>query len=240
MSELTSEVFDDLCRTGPVQTELQASEARRAALQRRGRIEGAAAIAFAVLSSALTWRLAPTFTPIVAVIGLVFTVWAWSRARERAAAAMKASILPRMAERAGLTYTAWPRNPEGFATVRRTLFSGAPLFGFSDRFRGLVDGRDMAFYEAVIQRRAGRNSRQTLFEGRIFWIPRRTAGRGRIVVRPDRRVLNFLRLEKGMERVKFDTDPQFEKRFEVYATDPAEASVKLGSSELRAWLLAGS
>ena len=39
---------------------------------------------------------------------------------------------------------------------------------------------------------------------------------------PDKGLFNFLK-PKGMERVKLDSDPAFEKKFEVYSSQPASA-----------------
>ena len=239
MTELTAETFNEICRSGPVHEALASSEASQAALQRKGRNRGFAALGATLVLAVLGALASPAIALFVVCFGLVGTFWVWRSGRAKAAADMKTSVLPHIAERAGLVYDAEPSDPEGFQSVQATLFRDVNRLSFSDRFRGQIDGRDMAFYEAKLDNEVGAGSDSdvtNIFQGQIYWMPRRSPARGVTVVVPDGKLRNIFK-PKGMERVKFDSDREFENRFEVYSTAPAEAETALGSPELRARLL---
>jgi len=113
---------------------------------------------------------------------------------------------------------------------------------FTDLFQGTdADGRRFAIYEAALSRQSGK-SFTIVFSGQIYVFQRRARAAGRIVVVPDRGLFNFWKPERGLERVAFPSDPAFEKKFEVYATEPLAAQMRLGGEARRkflAWRLGG-
>ena len=80
---------------------------------------------------------------------------------------------------------------------------------------------------------------QTIFSGQFYAFQRRSPGRGETVVVPDKGIFNFIK-PSGLDRIRFDGDPEFEKKFEAYTTDPAaalsllDADVRRRLVELRA------
>ena len=55
---------------------------------------------------------------------------------------------------------------------------------------------------------------------------------------PDRGLFNFFKPAGGLQRVKLESDPEFEKKFEVYATGEMEARQLLFDTAFRQRLLA--
>jgi hypothetical protein len=239
MTELTADTFNEICRTEPVQAQLAASEATHAKVQRTTRVMVIGVLLLTAVLGVIAYLIEPTWAIFVGVFGLVGLFWAMSAAKAKAASELKSALLPHIAERAGLTYEAQPHEPQGFGSVRKTLFGSANQMNFADGFSGRIDGREAAFYEADLEQvtRGKNSSTHTIFKGQIFWFRRRTASQARIVVVPDKGLFNVFKPARGMERVKFEGDRDFEKRFEVYSDKPAQAEIMLGSSDLRARLL---
>ena len=67
----------------------------------------------------------------------------------------------------------------------------------------------------------------------MYAFQRRARSGGEIVIVPDRGLFNFFKPLSGMERVRFESDPEFEKKFEVYAFEPHEALMLIGSDVRR-------
>jgi hypothetical protein len=239
MTELTAETFNEICRAEPVQVQLAASEANHAKVQKTTKAMTLMVLAITLVAAAVVYLIEPIWIVGVLVLGALGLLWARRAAGAKAASELKTALMPHIAERAGLTYTSDPEAPEGFAAVRKTLFGSANRLNFSDGFSGLIDGREAAFYEAHLEQVThGKNSTtHTIFQGQIYWFRRRTPSAAKIIVIPDKGLFNFFKPERGMERVKFEGDRDFEKRFEVYSDKPAQAEITLGSTDLRAWLL---
>ena len=107
---------------------------------------------------------------------------------------------------------------------------------FTDLFNASDEsGKSFALYEAVLVRGSGK-SRHTVFSGQVYAWQRRAASGSEIVIVPDRGIFNFFKPVSGMERVRFESDPEFESKFEVYAFEPAQAMMVLGGSLRRALL----
>ena len=264
MTDLTADSFNEICGSGPVKTELDASEASFAEGRKQSRNRWLIGLGGTAALTVVSLMAFPTFVVAVLAIGLVGT-WIWaSGALSAKVSELKDKVLPHLAQRAGMTYDRAGFDPKGYARARPHLFGWVDQYvasemdgdgggfrlrrrgrrsgrgGFSDQFSGVVDGREAAFYDATLTRTSGygksRNT-QIIFTGQMYWMRRRNAGQGETVIVPDKGLFNFFKPSGGFERVKFDHDPEFEKRFEVYSTAPAEAQVILGSSELRAKLL---
>ena len=115
-----------------------------------------------------------------------------------------------------------------------------PLFGswlshsgFTDLVYGEdSDGKRFAFYEGTLSQGHGKHRTQ-VFSGQFYAFQRRRTGSGQIVAVPDRGLFNFFKPSGGFQRVRFETDPDFEKKFEVYATDSAEGSMLFSSTSIR-------
>jgi hypothetical protein len=93
-------------------------------------------------------------------------------------------------------------------------------------------------YEADVTEEVGHGdneSTMTHFAGQVLLMSRRAPGRGRILVGPDQGLFNK-KERLGLERVEIN-DPEFEKKFQVFSDQEAEAQVLLGSASLRAELL---
>ena len=237
MIEFTAEHFDDLCRTGPVRIQIGALEEKR---KRAVRHFWLYLIASIVLSIAILATLV-TEWPIVAIIlsfavlivGIVLATRPLSRVKED----LKLPVLEKLAGQGGMEYLASGFDPPVYPDARPMLFGGG-LSGqaFSDLFHGTdPEGKRFAIYEATLTRRSGKNT-VTVFSGQVYAFQRRSKGGGEIAIVPDRSIFNFFKPAKGMERVKFDSDPEFEKKFEVYAFHPHEALGLLGADVRRAML----
>ncbi len=74
------------------------------------------------------------------------------------------------------------------------------------------------------------------FSGQAYAFQRRARSSAEIVIVPDRGLFNFFKPAPGAVRVKFDSDPEFEGKFEVYATEPSAAQLLIGSDVRRTLL----
>lgn len=124
-------------------------------------------------------------------------------------------------EARGMTFSGTGFQPDGYEGLSK-LFGQPNSRNFSDRFAGEEEGRPYAFYEAALVKGSGK-SRREVFNGLIVATRRRSGLAGETVVAPDKGLFNFFTPGGGMQRVKFEDDPEFEKKFEVYSTNPDEA-----------------
>jgi hypothetical protein len=238
MIELGASHFKELCAHETVRERLGALEGERRAALRQFWKRGAIGL---VLSAAALYTLFATgwhTTAIpVALLMLFATVIVAALPLMEAGEALKHPVLEELARRCGMEYLAEGFDPPAYGGARRLLF-GSSLSSetFTDLFHGAdEEGRGFAVYEACLQRRVGKNT-VTVFSGLLFAIQRRPGLEGISVAIPDRKILNFFKPASDMERVRIEEDEPFEKRFEIYATVPAEAR-SLFSPLLRARLL---
>jgi hypothetical protein len=235
MIEFTASHFDDLCRAGPVRMQISTIEETRKAAVRSfwtyllGGIALAAAIVVSLTMSgwdAWGW----IGGGIVLIVAIILAILPLSRAGET----LKHPTLEKLAEMGGMEYLPSGFDPPVYPEARKTLFGGW-LSGetFTDLFHGTdADGKRFALYEGVLTRKSGKST-VTVFSGQMYAFQRRSKSNGTIAVVPDRGLFNFFKPASGMERVKFESDPDFEKKFEVYATHPTEALSLLGSDVRR-------
>lgn len=227
--------FRDVCRAGPVALEISTLEERRRAAVRKFWLYVLGGI---VLAGAIIWSMStPNLVGFgmflalaVLIIGIVFAVLALSKIGH----ALKLPALETIAQKGGLTYMADGFDPPVYPDARKALF-GNWLSGqtFTDLFHGADgDGRRFALYEGNLTRRSGKNT-QTIFSGQMYAWQRRAKSGGEIAIVPDRGIFNFFKPLSGMERVKFESDPDFEKKFEVYAFEPYQAQSLLGTDVRR-------
>lgn len=238
MIEYSDEHYADLCREGPVRLEMTTIEDKRKAAVRQfwlyllGGIALAGAIAWSLIAAG--WVATGLILSIGVLIGgIILALGPLTKAGE----ALKHPVLETLAGKGGMEYLATGFDPPVYPDARKALF-GSWLSGqtFGDLFHGKdAEGRRYAFYEGTLTRKQGKNT-VTIFSGQMYAFQRRSRSGGEIAIVPDRGLFNFFKPGKGMERVKFEGDPAFEKKFEVYAIHPHEALALLGT-DARAKLL---
>lgn len=157
---------------------------------------------------------------LVGAFGWVFASMPLSKAGRR----LKDPALAAIAAARGLTFTAEKVAADGYEPLHRA-FGSPDGRTFSDRFAGEAEGAPFAFYEASLVKGSGK-SRRTVFSGLIF-SGRRAPLQGDTVVVPDQGLFNMLGVGRGLQRVKFEDDPEFEQKYEVYASHPDEARAVL-------------
>lgn len=238
MFEYNDAHFQELCRQGPVSAEINAVEEKRKAAVRGFWLYliGGFVLAAAILTTLIAsdW---PTAAIVIAVLVLVAALILALRPLSRVGLDLKTPVLETLAGQGGMTYMHQGFDPPVYPDARRILF-GRSLSGqaFTDLFHGTdPDGNRFAIYEATLTRRAGKST-VTVFSGQVYAFQRRSKGGGETAIVPDRGLFNFFKPAKGMERLKFETDPEFEKKFEVYSTHPASALGLIGSDVRRALL----
>lgn len=235
MIEFTAEHYSDLCRSGTVRSEISTLEDKRKAAVRHFWLYllGGIALAVAILATLVgDWPLvAVILAGAVLIAGIVLAIRPLSRVKED----LKLPVLEALAAKGGMEYLPTGFDPPVYPEAGRTLFGGwLSSQTFTDLFHGTdPEGRRFAIYEATLTRKQGKNT-VTVFSGQVYAFQRRSKGGGVIAIMPDRSIFNFFKPAKGMERVKFDSDPEFEKKFEVYATHPHEALALIGLDVRRA------
>jgi hypothetical protein len=236
MFEYEASHFNDLCRVGRVRSQIASlEEARQGAVRKFwlfliGGILLAAAIAWSLVTSG--W---PAFGAILAIAVLVVALVLAIRPLSHVSRSLKHPVLETIAEQGGMEYLADGFEPPVFPDAQRLLFGGLSGRAFTDLFHGTdPHGKRFAVYEAKLTRRQGKST-VTVFSGQIYAWQRRSHSSGETAILPDKGLFNFLK-PKGMERVKFDSDPEFEKKFEVYSTHSASV-LSLLCGDLRSYLV---
>jgi hypothetical protein len=238
MIEFNEDHFRSLCRAGRVAMEMSTLDEKRGAALRRFWLCLAGGI---VLSVAIGWSLVVSgwigFGMFLAIAVLVGAVVAGAVPLGKVSKALKQPVLETLAGQGGLTYMADGFDPPVYPEARKALFGNwLSTQTFTDLFHGTdEDGRRFAFYEGNLVRGSGKN-RHVVFSGQMYAWQRRAKGGGEIVIVPDRGLFNFFKPVSGMERVKFENDPEFEKKFEVYSAEPYQAQSLLGPDVRRALL----
>ena len=238
MIEFNDDHFRDLCRSGRVSVEISTIEEKRKAAVKTFWLYLLGGIA---LSVAIGWSLVasdwPTAGFILGFAVLVIAIILAIAPLTKAGQALKHPTLETLAEKGGLIYLPTGFDPPVYPEARKALF-GNWLSGqtFTDLFHGTdSEGRRFAFYEGTLTRKQGKNT-VTIFSGQMYAFQRRAKSGGEIVIVPDRGLFNFFKPLSGMERVKFEGDTEFERRFEVYAYKPHEAQALLDADARRALL----
>lgn len=240
MIELTADCLDEVCAAQPVREQLGSLEEHRRSALKSFWLWLAAGLVLAPLAAVTltgygwegwAWVAGAALLIVPIVIG-------WSRLAA-VGADLKRPVLETIAARAGLEYLASDFSPPVYPLARKALF-GTWLSSerFTDLFHGSdSDGRGYAVYEACLQRKSGKNT-HTVFSGQVYALQRRPGARGTTVIVPDRGLFNFFKPAGGMERVKLESaEPEFEKKFEVYSTEPLEARQLLLDPAFRRRLL---
>lgn len=238
MIEYGEEHYRDLCRSGRVAIEISTIEEKRKDALRRFWLVLVVVIA---LAATILWYLSDDdtlgFGIVAALLVLVFGGIVAALPLGKAGRALKLPVLETLAEKGGLTYMESGFDPPVYPEARKALFGNwLSSQSFTDLFYGSdEEGRRFALYEGTLTRRQGKST-HTVFSGQMYAWQRRSKGGSEIVIVPDRGIFNFFKPLGGMERVKFESDPDFERRFEVYAYEPQQAQMVIGA-ELRRLLL---
>lgn len=240
MIELTHADFEALCAAVPIRERLDSLEdEREAAIRKRRRVTffglaiSAAAAIFLFKAGWVGTAFFGTFLMVSATFAAAgLSLWEVTEG-------LKHPVLEEAARRAGMEYLPDEFTPPAFEPACEFLFGGR---GFSsETFTDLLDGKDeegryVAIYEACLERNSGEDT-DSVFSGQIYAFERRPGRRGHIAILPDRNILNFWTPASDMERVRIEEDDEFERSFEVYATDPTEARQLLFDGDLRSRLL---
>ena len=239
MIELTADCFNEICNDGPVREQLGSLETNRASAVKRFWTWAIISIVLAVVAFFTLfnsgWQAMAFIVPIVLlVIGFMIGWMALSKVSQ----GLKVPVLQAVAAKAGMEYMENGFSPPAYPEACKALFgSWLSEQRFSDLFHGKDDeGRNLAVYEAHLERGSGKN-RQTVFQGQVYAFERRGGTGATTVIVPDRGLFNFFKPLSGMERVKLDSDPEFEKKFEVYGTSEMEARQLLFDTAFRQRLL---
>jgi hypothetical protein len=240
MIELSANCFDDICNDPSVRAQLGALEANRSAALWRLWLWLAVSIllgvgAFFSLRATGWVGLSIVVAIVFIIVGIVFGFAALSEVSE----GLKQPVLQALAAKAGMEYMENGFSPPAYPEARKALFgSWLSEEKFSDLFHGKdEEGRNFAVYEAQLVRGSGKN-RHTIFRGQVYAIERRPGTGATTVIVPDRGLFNFFKPAGGLQRVKLESDPEFEKKFEVYATGEIEARQLLFDTAFRQRLLA--
>lgn len=238
MTEFTVSQFEDICGADPVKSQIESIETvRRAALKQFWTVGAGGLIGTLVLSA----LVAVMHLPLVVILLILFGGLAGAfvlamRPVEAARKSLKLPMLLALAARGGMTFSESGFQPPYFSGARKALFGALSETNFTDLFEGRdADGKAFAIFEAELVQGSGK-SRTTVFTGQMYGFesPR---GPGTTVVVPDRGMFNFFKPAQGMVRVKFDSNAEFEKHFEVYGDDAASTQAMLASPTLQNRLL---
>ena len=233
MFEYNKGHYDDICRNGRVRSEIVTIEEKRKAGVRRfwlllvGGLVLGLAVAISLVSA--NWPVIGMILAIaVIIVALVAGLMPLTKAKED----LKHPVLETLAEKGGMEYLPSGFDPPVFPSAARILFGGLSSRSFTDLFHGTdANGKRFAVYEATLTRRQGKHT-VTVFSGQMYAYQRRSSGGGETAVVPDKGLFNFFK-PSGMDRVKFESDGDFESRFEVYSTQPASALGLVGSDVRR-------
>lgn len=224
--------FDTLC-DGPLAPVLSGLEASRQAAVKRFWLMTAGFAALAVVAMIVVPGMSLKLFLVMAILIVGWIVA--SRPLDQAGRALKEPALAAISGARGLTYDIGGFAADGYEAIH-------PLFGrpnsrtFRDRFEGEENGRRFVFYEASLVSGSGK-SRRTVFNGLIHTLARHPV-QGETVVVPDRGLFNVFSPGRGMERVRFEDDPEFERGLEVYSTRPDAARALVNPvvrQQLKAW-----
>lgn len=232
--------FQEVCAAQAVRERIETLEAdRKAALRKfwtRLAIGLVLTVAAVVTLHDAGWELVAWIVGAVFLIGTIIAAISPLGAVKEG---LKHPVLEEIARQGGMEFLADAFTPPVFNSGAHLLFGGGGFSSanFTDLFHGAdEEGRGYAVYEASLQRRSGKNT-YTVFSGQMYAIHRAPGAAGYTAIVPDKKIFNFWKPASDMERVRIEGDEEFERRFEVYSTVPAEAKQLLVDSALRARLL---
>jgi hypothetical protein len=220
----------EICGAGPVAHQISTMEEKHwSGMVRFWATLGAGISVAAILVYALAGSPRIGFAVIFAVLIVGFAGRIGYAQLAKVADTLKVPALQTIAAKGGLTYREIGFDPPFFAEARKALFGDwLSSQTFTDLFSASDErGKSFALYEGVLVRGSGKN-RHTVFSGQVYAWQRPAGSAGEIVIVPDHGIFNFIKPVAGLERVSFESDPEFESRFEVYASEPQQAAMLLG------------
>jgi len=239
MKEFGAGDFEDLCRSDAVSAQLGSIEDKRKAALRMFWLSLVGGIVLGVgawyVLSISGWDTAAVVVALVMIFGgLVTGMLALGAVSKE----LKVPVLEALATQGAMEYLPSGFAPPLYPEAKKALFgSWLSSETFSDLFHGKdEEGHGYAVYEGHLRRGSGKNS-HTVFLGQVYALQRARHSEAVTVIVPDRGIFNFFKPARGMARVKVESDPEFEKRFEVYSTHEVEAKQLLFDSMLRRRLL---
>ncbi|TGY88396.1 DUF3137 domain-containing protein [Marinicauda algicola] len=210
---------------------LEEREARRKAAVRRFVLGAVVALVAAVaLGGGLALLAMPDAVVAIAAIAGALLAMGWGSAPLRALhREIKHGLNTRLAAAFGLSYAPEPASPARFDSFREHgLVPACDRRSFEDHFAGHAHGARFELYEAHLkQKRRSKNRTYyvTVFRGVLIRIAFPRTIEGVTLVTRDKGIFNALEgwtkktfSGRGLERVGL-VDPDFERYFEVYATD---------------------
>ncbi len=240
MIELTEQHFSDLCGSPAVREPLVALETQRSTGLRQFWTRLAGTLLLAVLSAFATSQAGYGDLSIIVFVAVAAGGFIYAyRPLQSASDALKHPALETLAQQAGMTYHASDFEPPVYPAAERALFGKwLSSRSFTDLFHGTTsDGKRFAFYEATLMQGSGKHQTQ-VFSGQVYAFECNRSAPGETVIVPDRGLFNFFKPGAGMERVPVEADAAFEKKFEVYSTEPMTARLLVADADLRRELLA--
>ena len=238
MTEFTAAHFDEICNADPVKSQIEGIEAARSAAVKKFWMFLVGGVIATLVLAALSLGVSEVLAGIVFVIGVAGTFILALGPLDKARKGLKHPVLEALAARGGMTYHADRFEPPFYIGTRKALFGGwLSDQVFTDLFQGKFDdGKGFAVYEAHLSTGSGKN-KQTVFQGQMYGFETGKGAADVTVITPDKGLFNFFKPGAGMQSVKFESNPEFEKRFEVYSTNPSIAMGLLGSPTLQNRLL---
>lgn len=238
MTEFTADHFEEVCAGDPLKTQIESLETvRAAAMKQFWTVAAGGGIGTLVIAALAAVFHMPLFVVLLLFIGgLIGTYMFAMRPVDAVRKGLKLPMLQALAARGDMTYADSGFQPPYYEGARKALFGSLSETTFTDLFEGRdAEGRAFAIFEAQLVQGSGK-SRTVVFSGQMYGFET-TKGPGITVVVPDRGMFNFFKPGKDMVRVKFDTNPQFEKVFEVYGDNPSGTQGLLASPTLQNRLL---
>lgn len=235
MIEYSEDDYRALCRAGRVSLEISTIEEKRKDGLRKFWLFLLGGI---VLAVAIVWSMSSSdligFGAFLAIAAFIGGIVVGLLALGKAGRGLKIPVLETLAEKGGLTFMEGGFDPPVYPEARKALFGNwLSSQTFTDLFYGTdAEGKRYALYEGTLMRSSGKNS-HTVFSGQMYAWQRRAKSGAEIVIVPDRGIFNFFKPLGGMTRVKFENDPDFEKKFEVYAYEPQQAQMMIGADVRR-------
>ncbi len=238
MTEFTAAHFDEICSGDPVKSQIEGIEAARSAAVKKFWMFLIGGLVATGVLAALSLSVSTFLFGIIGVIGIAGSVILALGPLEKTRKGLKQPVLEALAARGGMAYHADKFEPPFYIGTRKALFGGwLSDQVFTDLFQGKFDdGKGFAVYEATLSTGSGKN-KQVIFQGQMYGFETGKGAADVTVITPDKGLFNFFKPGAGMQSVKFDSNPEFEKRFEVYSTNPSIAMGLLGSPTLQARLL---
>lgn len=205
---------------------LAALEEERGRLKRDRaiRVTVALVVVAAVVGAAI-WYGNEFIITVAAIVGLIGALIFVGSPTDKFRAKVRDLVMPVTTKFLDITYSR--AVPAGFDIGAFRERNVVPAYDKSrsrlqDHVSGEHDGRRYAMIEANLQRRSGKST-VTVFQGVLMSIDWPEAGRAEVFIGRDRgKLLNKLAGITKPQRVTFD-HPEFERVYEVYASDPAMA-----------------